>query len=599
MPLVLSGQSLTKSYGERPLFVDISLDLSDGERLGMIGPNGSGKSTLLKILAGLETPSAGTRALRKGARLGFIAQDPRFDPGHTVERVLLDSLNEVHLDETALHGRLGEILARLSFADRDQLAANLSGGWRKRLAIARELVREPDVLLLDEPTNHLDLEGIVWLEKQLVASSAAVLLVSHDRYFLQHVARRVVELNRCYPKGYFSVSGTYADFLAKREEFLAAQAQQQSVLANKVRREIEWLKRGPPARTTKSAARIARAGELQAQLAEVRYRNAQNRSAEIDFAASNRATKRLLVAEDLSFQFGDRPLFSGVNLSLSPGVKIGLLGRNGSGKSTLLKLLSAELSPHQGTIERAFDLRVAVFDQNRAQLDPDQLLRNALSPNGENVLFQNRPMHVVAWAKRFLFEPDQLARPLRSLSGGEQARVMIARLMLEPADLLLLDEPTNDLDIASLEVLEESLLEFPGAMVLVTHDRYLLDRVATEILALDDAGGARSFADLAQWQASQESEKSAPAVERRGSPAARKPVAARLTYRERQELEGMEHAIASCEATIAEHERELTDPEVMNDHVRLRAACEQLESAQKQLERLFARWQELESKTSG
>jgi ATP-binding cassette subfamily F protein uup len=552
---------------------------------------------LLKILAGLETPDAGTRALRKGARLGCIVQDPRFDPAHSVERVLLDSLGELHIDETERHSRLGEILARFSFPDRDQLAATLSGGWRKRLAIARELVREPDVLLLDEPTNHLDIEGIVWLEKQLLSSSSAVLLVSHDRYFLQHVTRRVVELNRCYPKGYFSVSGNYADFLAKREEFLAAQAQQQSVLANKVRREIEWLKRGPPARTTKSAARIARAGELQSQLAEVRYRNAQNRSADIDFAASNRATKRLLVAEDLGFQFGDRRLFSGVNLSLAPGVKIGLLGRNGSGKSTLLKLLSGELSPHQGSIERAFDLRVAMFDQNRAQLDPDQLLRNALSPNGENVLFQNRPMHVVAWAKRFLFEPDQLARPLRSLSGGEQARVMIAGLMLQPADLLLLDEPTNDLDIASLEVLEDSLLEFPGAMVLVTHDRYLLDRVATEILALDDTGTARTFADLAQWQASQESEKSAPAVERRPSPAARKPAAVRLTYRERQELEGMEHSIASCEAAIAEHERELADPEVMNDHVRLRAACEQLESAQKQLEQLFARWQELESKS--
>src|SRR4051812_44056249 len=493
MPLVLSGQSLTKSYGERPLFVDISLDLSDGERLGMIGPNGSGKSTLLKILADLETPDAGTRALRKGARLGFIAQDPRFDPAHSVERVLLDSLGELHIDETERHSRLGEILARFRFPDRDQLAATLSGGWRKRLAIARELVREPDVLLLDEPTNHLDIEGIVWLEKQLLSSSAAVLLVSHDRYFLQHVTGRVVELNRCYPKGYFSVSGNYADFLAKREEFLAAQAQQQSVLANKVRREIEWLKRGPPARTTKSASRIARAGELQTQLAEVQYRNAQNRSADIDFAASNRPTKRLLVAKDLGFGFGDRQLFSGVNLSLSPGIKIGLIGRNGSGKSTLLKLLSGELAPASGTIERAFDLRVAVFDQNRAQLDPDELLRNALSPNGENVLFQNRPMHVVAWAKRFLFEPDQLSRPLRLLSGGEQARVMIARLMLQPADLLLLDEPTNDLDIASLEVLEDSLLEFPGAMVLITHDRYLLDRISTEILAIDDAGGARAF----------------------------------------------------------------------------------------------------------
>ncbi len=497
MSLVLSGQSLGKSFGQRPLFTDISIELVEGQRLGLIGPNGSGKSTLLKILAGIEAADSGTRSLRKGARLGYVPQEDRFDAALSIEDVLLAALADLHLDDSDRHTRVSTMLAKMNFADRESRVGTLSGGWLKRLAIAATVIAEPDVVLLDEPTNHLDVEGILWLEKLLIGADFAVLLVSHDRYFLQNVTRRVVEINRCYPKGYFSVDGTYADFLAKREEFLAGQAQQQSVLANKVRREVEWLKRGPQARTTKSASRIQRASQLQGELAEVSFRNAQNRSVDIDFSATGRKVNRLLVAKGLAKQLGGRQLFSGLDLTLSPGDKVGLLGPNGSGKSTLLKLLCEELQPDAGTIERAADLRTVEFDQNRQQLDPDQSLRNALSPNGDNVLYQGRPMHVVAWARRFLFQPEQLARPVGGLSGGEQARVLIARLMLRPADLLLLDEPTNDLDIPSLEVLEESLLDFTGALVLVTHDRYLLDRVANVIVALDGESGA----DLRRFRA--------------------------------------------------------------------------------------------------
>ncbi|HEV3136249.1 MAG TPA: ABC-F family ATP-binding cassette domain-containing protein, partial [Pirellulales bacterium] len=452
MALLLSGQSLTKSYGERPLFTEISVELVDTERLGLIGPNGSGKSTLLKILAGIETPDAGSRMLRKGARLGYVPQDDRFDAEQSIEHVLLAALADLHLDASECHTRLNAILAKMGFANREQLAGTLSGGWLKRLAIARQLIQEPDVLLLDEPTNHLDLEGILWLEKLLSGAEFAFLLVSHDRYFLQNVTRRIVELNRCYPKGYFNATGTYADFLAQREEFLAGQAQQQNVLANKVRREIEWLKRGPQARTTKSASRIKRAGQLMENLAEVSYRNTQNQAMEIDFSGTGRRANQLLTAKGLRKQRGGRQLFEGVDLVLSPGVKLGLLGPNGSGKSTLLKLLCEQLRPDAGTIDRAADLRTVLFDQNRRQLDHRQLLRDALSPNGENVVYQGRAMHVVAWAKQFLFQPEQLPRPVGNLSGGEQARVLIAQLMLQPADLLLLDEPTNDLDIPSLEV---------------------------------------------------------------------------------------------------------------------------------------------------
>ncbi len=598
MALVLSGQSLSKSFGQRPLFTDISLELVDGQRLGLIGPNGSGKTTLLKILAGIELPDAGVRSQRKGSRLGYVPQDDRFDAAATIEQVLLEALADLHLDASQCHARLGAILAKMGFPDRSQQAGTLSGGWLKRLAIARQLIREPDVLLLDEPTNHLDLEGISWLEKLLLGADFAFLLVSHDRYFLQNVTRRVVELNRCYPKGYFSVDGTYADFLAQRAEFLAGQAQQQSVLANKVRREIEWLKRGPQARTTKSVSRIQKAAQLKSELAEVSYRNAQNRSVDIDFSATGRRANQLLVAKGLAITLGARQLFSGVDLTLAPGVKVGLLGPNGSGKTTLLKILCGALQPDAGTIQRASDLRSVLFDQNRQQLDPDQLLRDALSPNGENVLYRGRPMHVVAWAKQFLFQPEQLQRPVGGLSGGEQARVLIARLMLQAADVLLLDEPTNDLDIPSLEVLEESLVDFPGAIVLVTHDRYLLDRVANVIVSLDGNNGVRTFADLAQWQAAQdtpaaaEPTQRAAAAPRKATPRAGK----RLSYQERRELAGMEHHIAECERSLAKHQRRIEDPQIMADHVKLRECCEQLEAAQGELNRLFARWEELEAK---
>jgi ABC transport system ATP-binding/permease protein len=597
MALILSGQALTKSYGGRPLFSQISLELVDGERVGLIGPNGSGKSTLLKILAGLESPDEGARSLRKGARLGYVEQDARFQSDLTVERVLLDALAETQHDDSERHARVSAIVAKMSFPDREQPAGSLSGGWRKRLALARELVREPDVLLLDEPTNHLDIEGILWLERLLGSIASAVLLVSHDRYFLQNVTRRVVELNRCYPKGHFSAQGNYADFLARREEFLAGQAQQQSVLANKVRREIEWLKRGPPARTTKSAARIKKAGQLQGELAEVSYRNAQNRSVEVDFSGTGRQAKRLLVAKGLAKKLGGRQLFEGVDLMLSPGTKVGLVGPNGSGKTTLLKLLSGQLASDAGSIERADGLGSVVFDQEREQLNPDELLRNALSPNGENVLYQGRAMHVVAWAKRFLFEPEQLARNVGSLSGGEQARVMIARLMLQPADLLLLDEPTNDLDIASLEVLEESLIDFPGAIVLVTHDRYLLDRVTNVILALDGPQGAHTFANLAQWQASKAVVE--PEVPGRRAAAPARKSTGRLSYNERRELDEMDEKIAQCEQALAEHEKRVADPQIASDHVRLRAACQQFESVRAELDRLYARWEELEAKRGG
>jgi ATP-binding cassette subfamily F protein uup len=501
MPVLLSVQNLSKSFGPRLLFKGITLGLSDEQHTGLIGPNGSGKSTLLKVLAGLELADEGEIVARRQLRAGYVAQEDVFEESQTAEQCLANVIEHGHGDEHDRELAANVMLARIGFQDAQQPVSSLSGGWRKRLAIARQLIREPQLLLLDEPTNHLDLEGIVWLENLLKSAPFACLIVSHDRQFLENATNRTIELNRAYPQGFLSVDGSYSQFLQRREEFLAAQRSEQQSLAGRVRREIAWLQRGAKARTTKAKGRIQQAERMMADLADLKSRNTAQGAAGIDFFASQRKTRKLLEARDVAISRGGRMLFTGVNFVLAPGTKLGLLGPNGSGKTTLIKLLTGELEPDAGTITRAEQLKVVTFDQNRAQLDRSETLRAALSPRGgDTVTYRGDSMHITAWAKRFLFRTEQLDMYVGEMSGGEQARILIARLMLHPADVLILDEPTNDLDIPTLDVLEESLEDFPGALVLVTHDRYLLDSLSTELLALEGKGGANVYADLAQWE---------------------------------------------------------------------------------------------------
>ena len=597
MSVLLSCRDLSKSYGHRTLFTDIAIDVRDGERIGLIGPNGAGKSTLFRIFAGLETPDTGEVARLRKARIGFLPQESVFDGTKSVEDVVFDALADLDLEEYEKHTQVAITLGKVGFDDPLKKVGILSGGWKKRVALARELVREPDLLLLDEPTNHLDLEGILWLEELLASASFSYVVISHDRYLLENATNQIIEFDKVYPEGYLRAEGAFSDFLTKREEFAEMQARQELTLANRVRREVEWLKRGARARTTKSTARTAEAQRLMSELRTLQGRNAASGSVGIDFEATGRKSTKLIKATAISKQLGDRPLFGDLSFELTPGTKLGLLGRNGSGKTTLLRCLTGEMMPDSGTLERADGLRVVVFDQDRRQLDRTATLKRALSPNSDTVEYRGRQYHLTAWAKRFLFRPEQLDVPVSDLSGGEQARILIARLMLKPADVLLLDEPTNDLDIASLEVLEESLEDFPGALVLVTHDRSLLDRLCSAIVGLDGQGGSRVFSDYTQWTAAQ-AETDAIVKKAASKPAAREAAKKKkMAYKEQKELEAMEKSIHEAEAALAARHADVDA--AGTDHVRLKSACEALQSAQEDVDRLYRRWQELEALRDG
>ncbi len=597
--MLLSCESLGKSYGVKPLFTDLSLGLCEGDHVGLIGPNGSGKSTLLKVLAGLENPDCGTRSVRRQLRIGYVPQEFSFGAQHSVEDALSQILLDEGLDPHEHGARLAKTLSLGGFVRSDQSVSTLSGGWKKRLAVAQSLMLEPDVLLMDEPTNHLDVEGILWLEGLLKTEPHAFIVISHDRRFLESVTTRIWELNRRYADGVFQANGRYSEFLEQRDAALQAQADYQASLANRVRREVEWLRRGPKARTTKAKARIDQAGRIIDELQDIESRQAQG-SAGIDFTASGRKSKQLLVAKGIGKSLGDKLIVSGLDILLGPGDRIGLLGPNGGGKTTVLKLLAGTVKPDNGTITRADRLRVVTFEQHRESLDQQATLRRALAPaGGDAVVYQDRSVHLVSWVKRFLFKPEQLDLPVSRLSGGEQARLLIARLMLEPADLLLLDEPTNDLDIPTLDVLEDSLLEFTGALVLVTHDRWLLDRVSTRLLALDGMGRAEWFADYAQWEAAQ----SRRAVEERKSQISKESAAPAgsskrkgLSYKEQKEWDQIEVSIQKAEERVAACQASANDPSIASSAADLQERYATLHAAQADVESLYTRWAELDEK---
>jgi ABC transport system ATP-binding/permease protein len=420
----------------------------------------------------------------------------------------------------------------------------------------------------------------------------------------------MIELSSIYPEGSLQVDGAYTTFLETREVYLQQQLEMETRLSNKVRRENEWLGRGPKARTSKARYRIDEAHRLQGELAEVRTRNKSLSQLDIDFGGTGRKTKKLLEATGMTKSYPEKPLFKDLDIVLSPGARLGLLGRNGCGKSTLMEILAAGDDGVErldsGSISTAQNVKIVHFDQKRALLDPTLTLRRALAPDGDSVVFQGRSLHVVSWAKRFLFKVDQLETPVKELSGGEQARILIASLMLQPADILLLDEPTNDLDIGSLDVLEESLSEFEGALVLVTHDRFLLDRVCDSVLGFDGAGEASFYADYRQWlndlQAASAGVKNDSRKEQAKDSVSSDKVsksnqkAGRLSYLDQREYDQLEEKIETAETLQQQLEEDIADSALATDPEKLAECWQKLEQVKKEIEDLYNRWEELEIK---
>ncbi|MDE1161571.1 MAG: ABC-F family ATP-binding cassette domain-containing protein [Acidobacteriaceae bacterium] len=600
MPPILSAQSVSKKFGATPLFSDVSFTVSDGDRIGLIGPNGAGKSTLLAVLGGEMEPDKGDVSRRKRARVAYVRQISEYPAGKSVRQVVERALAEADVPSEEREQRLRETLGRAGFDEFSADASTLSGGWRKRLAIVEAMAVGPDVMLLDEPTNHLDLEGIEWLEGVLKSTNMAVVVISHDRYFLENVAKDIIELSRVYAEGLLRVRGGYSKFLEGREQYMEAQSKMQEGLRNRVKTEIEWLRRGPKARATKAKARIDNAHELIGKLAEVDSRT-RTSSAGIAFDATDRQTKRLVEFEGVAITLGNKKIVEGLSFGLSNGMKLGLVGPNGSGKTTILRAMTGELEVNAGTVKRAANLRVVYFSQRR-EIDESLTLRRALAPDSDGVVYQGAVVHVASYAAKFLFTGEQLNQPVARLSGGERARVLLARLMLVPADVLVLDEPTNDLDIPTLEILEESLLEFKGALVLVTHDRYLLDRVANTVLGLDGKGKAQVFADYMQWEewkersglltGTQSGDLPKEAAGKSSNSSSKK----KLSYMEQREFDGIEAKVEAADARLDAARETMEDPVVATDATKLTAALAELEAAQTEHDAVYERWAELSEK---
>ena len=598
---ILSVQNVSKAYASHALFDDLSITFHPGERIGLIGPNGAGKTTLLRILAEDETPDSGWVDRSNEARIAYIPQVDVFAPDATAQSAILDALSHLRLEEHEPLVRARKMLRRLGFEQPDALVDTLSGGWKKRLALGCHLVQEPGLLLMDEPTNHLDLAGIDWLERFLERAKFAFILTSHDRYFLERVTNRIVEIDPRYPDGVFSVNGHYSDFLEKREIFLQELDHERRALANEVRREVEWLRRGPQARSSKAAYRIDAAHRKIDQLSEANRRSQGTDEVNIDFNASGRRTHELITGTGLEKTLGGSLLFSNLDAHVRRGTRLGIAGNNASGKTTLLKTLAEQLQPDSGSVKHAVDLRVALFDQQRDQLDLSVTLRRALAPQGDHVSFLGRSTHVAAWAKQFGFRVDQLTMPVGELSGGEKARVLMAMMMREPTDVLMLDEPTNDLDIRSIEVLEEALIEFPGAVILITHDRHMLDRVCTELIGLHGDGRWGNYGSVAQWMeadkrgvVTEETAKAAPASAK--SEVEQKLKRAGLTYHEKKEYAAMEEAILAAEEALELIQTALEEANAAADHVKLVELHAEQQEAQDRVAALYARWEELEGK---
>ncbi|MFN0009364.1 MAG: ABC-F family ATP-binding cassette domain-containing protein [Planctomycetota bacterium] len=624
---LLSLQDVRKKFHERVILDGVTFSIADGERVGLVGPNGCGKTTLMKILAGREGFEAGERTLRRGLRVGYFEQEPALDLENSVRDTVrsgwaeresvLAELARVHavLEGAEQHvgghlarqarleaelDRLGghdieheveSLISHLGISDAEALCGALSGGERRRVALARLLIGRPELLLLDEPTNHLDAFVIDWLEDLLLETKVPLCIVTHDRYFLDRVVDRIVELDR---GQLFSYEGGYGDYLLARAERLDSERSAESARQNVLRRETVWMRRGAPARTTKAKARIDRFHALVAA-APV----ALPGELELEIPPGPRLGSRVLSLAGVSKRFGERVVVPPLDLEIGPGERLGLVGPNGAGKTTLLRLLIGALAPDTGTIAIGETVRFATIDQMRDDLDSSKSVLEEIAGRAEHVVVGGQTLRIEGFLERFLFPGPMKYVPVGRLSGGERNRVLLAKLFCAGGNVLALDEPTNDLDLATLRALEEALNAFPGAVVVVSHDRWFLDRVATRILYLDGKGGARvHFGDMSGLLATLAAEREEARVPQPASKPAppRESRPRRRTPWQQKELDALPDRITIAEKEIAALDARLADPALYTgpkeEIQRIHAQRAELQAG---VEKIYARWEELEA----
>ncbi len=596
MANLLSANNLKKQFGANRLFEDLSFNILEQDRIGIIGPNGRGKSTFLRILAGLEDLDSGSVMKSKTLSISYATQLVPFTDEGTIQNLL-----DAELSKYSKKGLDYNLYTALSYLDRfgiqdmNALVSSLSGGQKKKIHLSMVLAEDSELILLDEPSNHLDLDSIIQLESILEGISGSILMISHDRWLLEAFSEQVLEINPLYPDGYFITDGAYFDYIRRRDEFLEADRKAIESLGNKARSEQAWLRQGAKARTTKSKHRSSSAHDL-IKSAKQNMARRVVKTAQIEFKASDRRTKRLVEFENIGHSFKDEKLFSSFNHVLLAGSKTGILGPNGSGKSTILKLILDEFAPTEGEIKRAYNLQTSYFSQFSSHIDADIPLERVLSEDGDSVVYQGRSIHVASWASRFGFDSRNLKQPYGSLSGGEKAKLRISKLMLESPDVLLLDEPTNDLDIQTLEILEESLLEFGGALVLVTHDRFMMSSVCDNFIGLDGSGQIRLFASYEQYikeqgKVDKNRNSTTNAAEKEiiePTSISNKP---KPSYKIKREYDLMEANIKKAEDHATQLQSKIA---VCTEADLLTGLCDDLGKVQEEITKLYVRWEELE-----
>ena len=598
MTPLLSCSQVELSYSDDTLFSDLSFSFHKHDKLGLIGPNGAGKSTFLSILLKKIQPDTGTVTHQRGLTVHSVQQSPGYPQEWSIREAIVNIIgNHQKNPPQILDNQIESLRQELSLKELDSSIASLSGGELKKVELAAAFLSQAEVVFFDEPTNHLDMQTVVWLEQKLKNCRFAWICISHDRYFLNNTTNRMMEISPLFANKYFIGTGSYKDFLVQKENYLTEQENTQQTLTNQLRKEEKWLSTSPRARTTKARYRIDQTLDMRKQLNEMRRRTV-NKVDSIDFIHTDRKSKKLITLKDLGFGFTDKKILNNFNFDVCAGNKIGLLGLNGTGKSTFLKILAGLIQPQEGSIKKALNLKVNYYDQERKILQTDDTVKGLLCSQGDSVVYDNRSIHISSWLRKFGFSFDKQDSVISRMSGGEKAKVFIAKLLLDSCDIILLDEPTNDLDIDTLEILEESLISFPGSFVLISHDRYFMEKVCNRYIGINNSHGFDTYNTLKNWLVTLEEKLKKSKGKKSDSSAQEIKLKSKkkLSYKEQREFDQMEEKIQKLEEKLEKLKEELMLPETLADRQKTEETSSEIGKIQSELDTSYERWGILEAK---